>query len=248
MSEPDNAWARWPPARAVRATFLMAILGPTMDVYTRRRVRGSEALAGVAGPVILVANHCSHMDTPEILRSLPRQLRRRTAVAAAADYFYRSRRRSTAVSLAFNTVPMRRHGGGLEPASTQQVDTLIDDGWSLLIFAEGTRSRDGRIGRLRSGAAVLAVAHGLPIVPVHVTGTRAAMPVGQSWPRRLPGRWPRRRHDVEIRFGAPIRLDAAEDRHAAMERVRLFFASCGAATTPHERQSAAAQNGRLTTR
>jgi 1-acyl-sn-glycerol-3-phosphate acyltransferase len=111
------------------------------------------------------------------------------------------------------------------------VDALIDDGWSLLIFAEGTRSRDGRIGRLRSGAAVLAAAHDRPIVPVHVTGTRAAMPVGQSWPRRRPGRWPRRRHDVEIRFGPPIRLGGTEDRHAVMERVRGFFASCGAATT-----------------
>jgi 1-acyl-sn-glycerol-3-phosphate acyltransferase len=230
----DTTWARRLWARAVRETFLMAILGPTMDVYTRRRVHGSEALAGVEGPVILVANHCSHMDTPELLRSLPRHLRRRTVVAAAADYFYRSRPRAAAVSLAFNTVPMRRRGGGLEPGSTQHVNALIDDGWSVLIFAEGTRSRDGRVGRLRSGAAVLAAAHGLPIVPVFVAGTRAAMPVGQSWPKRAPGRWPRRRHDVEIRFGAPIGLGATEDRQAVMERVRRFFERCGAVTTPHE--------------
>jgi 1-acyl-sn-glycerol-3-phosphate acyltransferase len=151
-------------------------------------------------------------------------------VAAAADYFYASRRRAGAVSLAFNTVPVRRHGGGLEPDATQHVDTLIDDGWSLLIFAEGTRSRDGRIGRLRSGAAVLAAAHGLAIVPVYVAGTRAAMPVGQSWPKRRAGRWPRQRHDVEIRFGAPIALLPGEDRHAVMERVGGFFASCTAGT------------------
>src|SRR3954451_21502686 len=230
----DTAWARRIWARAVRETFLMAILGPTMDLYTRRRVRGREALAGVEGPVLLVANHGSHMDTPEILRSLPRHLRRRTAVAAAADYFYRSRRRAIAVSLAFNTIPMRRNGGGLQARSTQHVDALIDDRWSLLIFPEGTRSRDGRIGLLRSGAAVLAAAHDLDIVPVHITGTRAAMPVGQSWPRRRPGRWPRRRHDVEIRFGTPIRLTPAEDRHAVMERVRAFYERCGASTTPPE--------------
>jgi 1-acyl-sn-glycerol-3-phosphate acyltransferase len=213
----------------------MAILGPTMDVYTRRRVLGREQLAAVTGPVILVANHCSHMDTPEILRSLPRHLRRRTAVAAAADYFYRSRRRATAVALAFNTVPMRRTGGGLQRGSTQHVDALIDDGWSLLVFAEGTRSRDGRIGRLRSGAAVLAAEHDIPIVPIHVSGTHAAMPVGHGWPQRRPGRFPRRRHAVELRFGAPIRPGAGEDRRAMMERVRTFFSSCGALTTPDER-------------
>jgi 1-acyl-sn-glycerol-3-phosphate acyltransferase len=236
--EPDTAWARRPLARAVRETFLMAILGPTMDLYARRRVRGADGLAGVAGPVILVANHCSHMDTPEILRSLPRHVRRRTAVVAAADYFYRDRRRATAVSLAFNTIPMRRHGGGLAPGSTEHVHALIADGWSLLIFAEGTRSRDGRVGRLRSGAAVVAAAHDLPIVPVHIAGTRAAMPVGQSWPRRLPGRWPRRRHDVEIRFGPPIAPAAGEHRYAVMERVRAFLAGCGASTTPLEADAA----------
>src|SRR3954469_5982990 len=230
----DTGWARRGWARAVRETFLMAILGPTMDLYTRRRLRGREALRRLSGPVILVANHCSHMDTPEILRSLPRRLRRRTAVAAAADYFYRSRRRAIAVSLAFNTIPMRRNGGGLEPSSTEHVDALIDERWSLLIFAEGTRSRDGRVGRLRSGAAVLAAAHDLPIVPVYIAGTRAAMPVGQSWPKRRPGRWPGRRHDVEIRVGAPIRRQPAEDCHAVMDRVREFYARCGAATTPRE--------------
>jgi 1-acyl-sn-glycerol-3-phosphate acyltransferase len=245
--EPNTDWARRPPARLVRETFLMAILGPTMDVYTRRRVSGAEALAGVDGPVIFVANHCSHMDTPEILRSLPRHLRRRTAVAAAADYFYRSRRRATAVSLAFNTVPMRRHGGGLEPGSAQHVNALIDDRWSLLIFAEGTRSRDGRVGPLRSGAAVLAAAHGLPIVPVYIAGTRAAMPVGQSWPKRRRGRWLRHRHDVEISFGAPIRLSPAEDRHAVMERVRGFFVRCGAATTPSMPAARDAVGGGVTT-
>jgi 1-acyl-sn-glycerol-3-phosphate acyltransferase len=232
MEPRDPTWARRVWARAVRETFLMGMLGPTMDVYTRRRVYRSSALGGVEGPVILVANHGSHMDTPEILRSLPRRLRRRTAVAAAADYFYGSRFRATSVSLAFNTVPMRRNGGGLEAGATQHVDALLDDGWSLLIFAEGTRSRDGRVGRLRSGAAVLAAAHDVPVVPVYITGTRAAMPVGQSWPKRRPGRWPRRRHDVEIRFGAPFRPTPIDDRHAVMERVREFYVRCGAATTP----------------
>jgi 1-acyl-sn-glycerol-3-phosphate acyltransferase len=229
MGRSNGAWARRAWARAVREAFLMGVLGPTMDLYARRRVHGT---AWPAGPVILVANHGSHMDTPEILRSLPRHLRRRTAVAAADDYFYRSRRRALAVSLAFGTVPMRRHGGGLAPGATEHVDALVAAGWSLLIFAEGTRSRDGRIGRLRSGAAVLAAAHGVPIVPVHITGTRAAMPVGRRWPRRRPGRPPRRRHDVEIRFGAPIGPAPGEDRRALMERVRWFYAGCGAATTP----------------
>ncbi|QEC48453.1 1-acyl-sn-glycerol-3-phosphate acyltransferase [Baekduia soli] len=236
----DAPWARRPPARAVREVFLMAVLGPIMDLYTRRRVGGRRHLSGVRGPVVFVANHSSHMDTPTILRSLPRHLRRRTAVAAAADYFYRSRTRAAAVSLAFNTVPMQRHGGGLHPASTQHVDELLQQRWSLLMFAEGTRSRRGDVGRLRSGAAVLAAQHDVALVPVYVGGTHAAMPPGQGWPRREPGRGPGRRHPIEVRFGPPIRPRAGEDRRQVMERVRLFFAESGATTTPAGRGADAA--------
>jgi 1-acyl-sn-glycerol-3-phosphate acyltransferase len=235
---PDYAWARRAPARLVREAILMAALRPIMALYTRRRIGGRAHVAGLAGPVIFVANHCSHMDTPMILCTLPRRLRRRTAVAAAADYFYRRRSRAIAVSLAFNTVPVQRHGGGLRPPSTQHVERLLDDGWSLLIFAEGTRSRDGSVGRLRSGAAVMAAEHRLPIVPVYVSGTHAAMPVGRCWPRRGRGR---RRHPVQVRFGPPLHVDGRDERLAVMERIRLFFAESGATTTPDRRVLARAE-------
>jgi 1-acyl-sn-glycerol-3-phosphate acyltransferase len=236
----DVPWARRTPARIVRELFLMAVLGPTMDVYTRRRVHGRAHLAGLAGPVIFVANHASHMDTPMILRSLPRRLRGRTVVGAAADYFYRSRPRALAVSLAFNTVPTPRRGSLPTPGSTLPAERLLDEGWSLLLFAEGTRSRDGTVGRLRAGAAVLAADHGLPIVPIHVAGTRAAMPAGQRWPKRGPRGRGSRRHPVEVRFGPPIRAGSRGDRRAVMEQVRRFFADSGATTTPDHRRNSRA--------
>ena len=88
---------------------------------------------------------------------------------------------------------------------------------------EGTRSRNGEIGKLRSGAAVLAAQHGIAIVPIHVTGTHAAMPPGRNWPKRKPGRLVSRRHPVEVRFGAPIWPGEGEHRHDVMARVRAFF-------------------------
>lgn len=231
----DYGWARRAPARLMREVILMGALRPIMAFYTRRRVGGGAHVAGLAGPVIFVANHSSHMDTPMILCTLPWRLRRRTAVAAAADYFYRRRSRALAVSLAFNTVPVERHGGGPRPPSTEHVEQLLDDGWSVLIFAEGTRSRDGTVGRLRSGAAVMAAHHRLPIVPVYVSGTHAAMPVGQWWPRRRAGRARGGRHPVQVSFGPPLHVDGRDERLAVMERIRLFFAESGARTTPDER-------------
>jgi 1-acyl-sn-glycerol-3-phosphate acyltransferase len=185
--------------------------------------------------VLFVANHSSHIDTPAILRALPTAWRRRTAVAAAADYFYRVPWVAHAVSLAFNTVPVERKGEGVVPDAASQLVRLIDDGWSLLVFAEGTRSRDGTVGRLRSGAAVLAAEHGLVIVPVHVSGTHAVMPPGRRWMRRARGRFTGARHPIAVHFGPPIRPREGEHRTEVMERVRLFLEASGAATTPDKR-------------
>jgi 1-acyl-sn-glycerol-3-phosphate acyltransferase len=201
-----------------------------MDLYTRRRVAGQEHLDGLTGPVVFVANHNSHMDTPVILRALPGRWRRRTAVAAAADYFYDKRRKALSASLVFGTVPIDRNSrAGVGPAQTAHLDRLIGDGGSLLVFAEGTRSRDGRVGRLRSGAALLASEHHLPIVPICVAGTREAMPRGHHWMVFKAGR-PGTRHQLEIQFGNPIVPRADERPSEVMERVRLFLAESGART------------------
>jgi 1-acyl-sn-glycerol-3-phosphate acyltransferase len=216
----DVPWARCAPARAVRETILQFGLAPLMDWYMRAKVTGREVFKELPPPVVFVANHSSHLDTPTILRSLPLKWRQRTAVAAAADYFYKKRATAHFVALIFNTVPLQRRGGGLGGGSTEHVDTLIDQRWNLLMFPEGTRSRDGHMGKVRSGAAVIAQQHGIPIVPIRVTGTHGAMPPGRNWPKRLKGRFFSRRHTVEIHFGEPIWPADGEHRNEIMERVR----------------------------
>ena len=154
MRRLDVPWARCAPARMLREAILQFGLAPLMDLYTRRRVYGREIFRRLPHPVIFVANHSSHLDTPTILRALPLQWRQRTAVAAAADYFYKKRAVANMVALIFNTVPLARHGGGVGNGSTAHVDTLLDTRWNLLMFPEGTRSRGGQLGEMRSGAAV----------------------------------------------------------------------------------------------
>jgi 1-acyl-sn-glycerol-3-phosphate acyltransferase len=235
MAEPadlDVPWTRARAASRLRELLICGVLGPLMDLYTRRRVGGREHLDALAGPVVFVANHNSHMDTPVILRALPGRWRRRTAVAAAADYFYDRRHKALSASLVFGTVPLDRNSGaGMGPGQTAHLDSLIGGGGSLLVFAEGTRSRDGRVGRLRPGAALLAAEHNLPIVPIYLSGTRDAMPRGHRWMVFRAGR-PGPRHELEIRFGKPIAPGAAERPSEVMERVRLFLVECGAETEP----------------
>src|SRR5918912_292648 len=184
----DMPWARCAPARLARETILSGFFGPVMAWYVNRKTEGREVFAGIRPPVIFVANHSSHMDTPAILRALPRAWRQRTAVAAAADYFYRKRWLAAAVSLMFSTVPISRRGGGME-----------------------------------HGAAVLAAAHGVAIMPIHVSGTREAMPPGRSWPKRLRAGMIFHRYPISVRFGPPIRPLDGEHRNETMARVQAWF-------------------------
>jgi len=236
----DVPWARSAPARWVRENFMQFVMNPILDYYAARRATGREKLATLKGPVIMVANHASHMDTPVILSALPRRLRKRTAVAAAADYFYRNRFVAAAVSLFFNTVPVERRGGGGLVKDGGHLDSLLDDGWNLLLYPEGTRSRGNGTGRMRRGAAVLASHHNVAILPIHVTGTAEAMPPGQVWPKRLRGTLGlfTRRHRIEVSFGEPIPPE--DDTAALIERVQSFFDSSSdgtASLSPYRRRT-----------
>jgi 1-acyl-sn-glycerol-3-phosphate acyltransferase len=220
----DVPWARSRVAGLARENFMRFVLNPIMGFYAARRATGRDRLAALKGPVILVANHASHMDTPVILSALPRRLRKRTVVAAAADYFYKNRFTAWLVSLIFNTTPIDRKGGGMSKDGSH-LDKLLDQGWNLLLYPEGTRSRSGAPGRIRRGAAVLAAAHDLKIVPIRVTGTREAMPPGRIWPKRLRARPVSKRHRITVSFGEPI--TPTGDTGELIESVRRFFEDTG---------------------
>ena len=237
----DVSWARCGYAKAARAALLSFGLGPMIDWYVRNRVVGDEVLDKLPHPVIFVANHSSHLDTPTLLRALPPKWRRRTAVAAAADYFYKTRWKASGVALLFNTVPLGRKGEGLGSGATDHVDRILDEGWNLVMFPEGTRSRDGKIGKVHSGAAVIAAQHGIPIVPIYLSGTHQAMPPGQNWPRRLPGPLRSRRHEVEARFGDPIHPRGTDEARDVMDRVRVFWEGEGLTPVPPPARARAAR-------
>jgi 1-acyl-sn-glycerol-3-phosphate acyltransferase len=177
---------------------------------TEPTVEGVDNLERLSGPVMFIANHASHMDTPLVLCSLPKAWRERTAVAAAADYFFDVRWRAATTALVFNTFPIERTGGKRATATARM---LVEEGWNLLVFPEGTRSRDGWIGRWRHGAASLSLEYGIPAVPIALRGTFAAMPRGRSWPMR--GRYP-----VSVRFGPPLHPQPDEDFRSMSRRMQ----------------------------
>ncbi len=203
-----TAWSRSPIACSIRAAGQAAVLRPLVHAEVAPAVSGLDALAAAPEPCLLVANHSSHLDTALLLSVLPPARRSRLLVAAAADYFFESWWRAVGSALAFGTVPLDRTSGS---SATTPLDVLAD-GWSLLVFPEGTRSIDGRQAGFKTGVARLSAAAGVPVVPIGLRGAYNAMPRGRRWP--LPGRLP-----VAVRFGHPMRPGGDETPRAFTERL-----------------------------
>jgi 1-acyl-sn-glycerol-3-phosphate acyltransferase len=205
-----------------------------MDRHVRRfcrpfEIEGRELLSGFKGGAIIIANHSSHFDTPVVLSSLPGRIRAKTAIAAAADKFYASRRsRTWWYSLFHNTFPVHRGGG------TKQLEyplSLLKRGWSILIYPEGGRSKSGQVQKFKHGPAIMAMQAGVPVIPVYIEGLRNVMPKGQREPRPAA---------VSARIGAPISLagitSVPEATHLLENAMRAL-----AGVPPHRAQAPEAE-------
>lgn len=183
-------------AQLARGLFINGAMRPIIHHYVHPTVSGAENLSGLCPPFLLAANHSSHMDTPLILMTLPREVRRRTLVAAASDYFFASRALGVFVSVTVGAVPMERRATARQ--SMTQMNRILAQKWCLIIYPEGSRTPDGRLYKGRTGIARLALASAVPVVPVGIVGTYHSMPGGRSWP--VPGR-------VEVNFGKPLTFE-----------------------------------------
>jgi 1-acyl-sn-glycerol-3-phosphate acyltransferase len=215
--EYDTEWARRYPVRLARAMILDDLTVPAVRAVARPRTFGRDALEHVAGPVIVTANHSSHLDTAVLLSCLPPERRHRTVVAAAADYFFDRHWKAALSAFGLGAIPMERQK--VNRRSADAAAALIDEGWSLVIFPEGGRSPDGWGQEFKGGAAYLAKRCGVPVVPVHLRGARALLPKGGDGIRpRL------RRGEVEVRFGAPLWPSEEEDARRFSARIEASVA------------------------
>jgi long-chain acyl-CoA synthetase len=200
---PERRFADWPlskPARLVRSA-CQQVLFPAVSRWADPfRVEHAERLEAVRPPLLLIANHSSHADTVAILRALPAPLRAKVAVAAAADYFFSGTVRGLGSEILLNAFPFSR--SGRVRASLERCGELVDAGWSILIYPEGTRSPTGVLQPFKGGIGLLARGLRVPIVPIGVTGTRAVLPKGATWPQPAP---------VTVRFGDPILVDPSQE-------------------------------------
>ena len=157
------------------------IIRGLLRVYNRFEVVGHENLR-TNRSLVIVANHCSHLDTLCLLAALPLRKLHCAFPAAASDYFFQTVPRLWAAAVLVNALPFGRQARVRQSLSLCQ-ELLANPGTILIIFPEGTRSTTGAVGEFKSGIGALVAGNDVAVVPCFIEGSFRAWPKGKRLPR-----------------------------------------------------------------
>ena len=177
--------------------FARAFLGPIARVVWQPTIIGRANMCAT-GPVVVASNHLSFMDS--IVISL---LARRPVSFLAKDEYFTGKGVRGSISRSFfsgvGAIPVKRGAGQAAQEALDAGLAKLEAGQAFSIYPEGTRSRDGRLYRGKTGVAWLALTSGAPVVPVALTGTQNLQAVGS---KRIA------RARITIEFGEPMDVSA----------------------------------------
>ena len=187
------------------------LAGPILHLLWRPSVIGGEHIPA-AGGAIIASNHLSLVDSI----FLPLVLARPVTFAAKSEYFTGTRpsqRFAGAYLRATKQLSVDRADTRSAQETLQAALGLLQSGELFGIYPEGTRSPDGRLYRGRTGVGWLALASGLPVIPVAMVGTDRVLPPGHSIPSL---------HRVGIRVGEPLTFEVYRDHRPAAQARRAI--------------------------
>jgi 1-acyl-sn-glycerol-3-phosphate acyltransferase len=169
------------------------VLRPLFLIAFRPHVTGRENVP-TEGPFILASNHLSFIDS----MAIPLMAPRRVGYLAKAEYFTTPGiggwfTRTLFTALGALPVERQTHRAAQEALDTAM--TVLRAGGGFGVYPEGTRSRDGRLARGKTGVAWLALTADCPVVPVAILGTDRIQPIGSRWIHP---------HRFSVTFGEPL--------------------------------------------
>jgi 1-acyl-sn-glycerol-3-phosphate acyltransferase len=175
--------------------------------YFRVRYIGAEHVPRTGG-VILAANHASYLDPPVVGSGLDRDI---NYLARQSLFRFPLMGR---LLVSWNSVPVDRDGGGAR--GLKNILERLLGGAGIILFPEGTRSRDGKLQPAQAGIGLVVAKSDALVVPVHVFGSYKAWGRNQKIP--LPKR-------ITVRYGEPMRFEKlrAEARECSKERLKAIY-------------------------
>jgi long-chain acyl-CoA synthetase len=235
-STPMPRWPRRFPVPWIRHVILGTGVSFLWHRYIDSSIEGLSALEGLEPPVIFVANHTSHLDTIAVLMALPFRWRRRVAPAMQQEYFrahfeprgfpFRERLwRGIQYVLACGLVgayPLPHDMAGVR-RSLRFTGELVQKGYCPLVYPEGERSPNGRMGSFKPGIGLMAERLQTPIVPIHLTGMFEIYSTRDSWPRTGA---------VRLRMGSPMYFKPGRDFTEVAREVETALVGLGTESPP----------------
>ena len=171
---------------------------------TRRRVKGRENVPR-QGPLLIVSNHLTYADQFLLSASLNRKV-----VFMAKEELFRSRV-IRPLARAFGAFPVRR--GGMDRQALQLANQVLDSGQALVMFPEGTRSKNAQLQPAFPGSALIALHNRVPILPIGIAGIEQA---NKGWVWGLL-----HRPKVMVNIGCPFYLPPVNDKLTKAELAEL---------------------------
>ncbi|CAM3300225.1 1-acyl-sn-glycerol-3-phosphate acyltransferase [Flavobacterium longum] len=165
---------------------------------------------------IIVANHNSHLDTMTIMASLPRNIIHKVKPVAAADHFGKTKRKEKLSNFFINTLLIQRRRDKENPENDpiHKMIKALDDGFSLIIFPEGTRGEPEVQQPLKPGVAlVLSQRPHIKYIPAYMKGMGKAMPKDDGL--IVP-------HNASLVFGDPTTV-ATTDVDGILQQIAADF-------------------------
>lgn len=197
--------------RALRWLFYRVFIRSILALVLGMNIRRRELLPS-SGPIILVANHNSHLDTMVLMSLLNNEQLKRAQPVAAMDYFLKNKLLAWFALKIVGILPISRH-------KTPDVDPLspcyqaLENDQILIFFPEGSRGEPETLSQFKGGIAKLAAKYPhIPVVPVFLHGLGKALPKGD---------WLLVPFFCDGFIGEP--LYGQEDRHAFMQTLEQRF-------------------------
>lgn len=200
---------------------LGALMWAYYRTYHRLRIINREKLP-TRPPFVIVANHTSHVDAFILSTALVPEARSIAYSVAAGDVFFTTHTTSALSATLVNALPLWRKK--ITAHALEELRQRLEAGHSgLILFPEGSRSRDGKPQRFKPGIGMIVAGTSVPVYPCHIEGAFEALPPDRKIPRP---------HRITIRVGDALRFDTTPNSREGWDSVASAIRTSIGAMSP----------------